>query len=152
MRRIVVFFLCICHGCILGSCLMAPCSKSQTYSETQVKNDTVFYYRSTPTKRNHTNDTLFYSWTKAGIIYSTQGHFFGRLLHGDYVVMVNNQMHESGSFKLGLKNDKWRYWQGNNLISFYTWKNGLLHGNYTIYDESGNIFEEGKFIRGKKKK
>ncbi|HCX99762.1 MAG TPA: hypothetical protein DG754_06440 [Bacteroidales bacterium] len=129
----------------------SPTITHQVYPETQVKGDTLVHFKSTTVKPKQINDSLIYYWTKFGKVNTTKGHYGGRLLQDEYIEMVGNLIIKSGFFKEGLKAGKWKTWEGKNLRCIYNWKNGVLDGDYTLFDEQGNIIEKGSYRNGMKK-
>lgn len=69
-----------------------------------------------------------YTWYKAKSILTTQGAYQGDLLHGVYQEnYANKQLKVQGTYKYGLKNGIWRYWdEAGKLVKEENWKNGVL--------------------------
>jgi hypothetical protein len=88
-----------------------------------------------------------YFWYGSNIIHITQGGFSGRLLNGEYY--LNKNLKEQGVFNEGLKKGVWKNWDENgNLIQFYTWKDGVKDGKFTLYYNSGGIKQSGNYDDG----
>lgn len=99
------------------------------------------------------NDTVFYYWFKSQKVHRSKGGYAGKLLHGTYnKFYFDGQIQEKGSFKKGVKIDKWYTWYENGeLESFYNYKKGFKHGRYFLYNSDGSIAERGKFKKNKRK-
>ncbi len=67
-----------------------------------------------------------YFWFKSKSILSTEGAYQGDLLHGVYQEnYLSKQLKTKGSFKYGLKNGIWRYWnEKGELLKQEKWKKG----------------------------
>lgn len=93
---------------------------------------------------------VWYHWFKSQQILSTQGGSGGTLLEGEYLAyFYNKQLAEKGSFRRGVKNGEWLYWNSLGfLIHKERWNNGRLVKSES-YDELGQIQSE-KRIRGNK--
>lgn len=100
-----------------------------------------------------TNDYLTYAWFKSGKINYTQGFFYGRLLHGQYVSFYEDttSVKENGEYNLGLKDGVWKCWYINGkLMQKETYKKGLLHGEYAKWAETGQLIANGYYKKGLK--
>lgn len=148
MRILIPLIVVVLIGAT--SCFTAS-NSHKVFPETQAKGDTIVHFRSTTAKPKQVNDTLIYHWTKLGKVNTTKGHYVGRLLQAEYAEMVGDRIVRSGYFKQGLKDGKWKRWEGDQLQSIYSWKNGVLDGDYTLFDEQGVVIEKGSYKNGKKK-
>jgi len=88
-------------------------------------------------------DRMYY-WFSSGKIKATQGAYSGKLLNGQYTEFyLNKNLKERGSFKAGLKDDIWKSWNENGILTqIVTWKKGLKNGDLTLYDAKGNFIEK----------
>lgn len=146
------FIPLIAVSVFITSCFTFTKQDTAFFSETQVKGDTVIHYHASTKEYRVKRDTLYYHWAKSGKIQVTQGGYHGRLLEGDYSMVVNSKLVTAGSFKNGLKHGIWKKWSNNKLTEKYTWKRGVLCGKYAIFDEKGSIAETGRYRKGKKVK
>jgi hypothetical protein len=82
-----------------------------------------------------------YYWYNRNSIFSSQGGFSGRLLHGTYTsYYAGKGLQCKGEFFKGLKTGTWLRWYNNGIISERLhYKNGLLHGASEYYDTSGSL-------------
>ncbi|MGJ7030929.1 hypothetical protein [Niabella hirudinis] len=65
----------------------------------------------------------FYTWFKSGRIHTTEGGYYGKLLHGYYkVVDKERRLLEEGRFKRGEKKGRWRTWHTNGRLQSLTHK------------------------------
>jgi hypothetical protein len=151
MRNIAVL-LSIFFSAGLSSCSIFCPGSIQAFSETQVVGDTIIYYYTTMESPCVKHDTVLYYWAKGGAIFSTQGTYNGRLLHGKYRKIVGSKLVEHGNFKRGLMDGEWKALNENRLTSVYTFRNGKLHGRFAEYGEDGNISEKGKYFKGERVK
>jgi antitoxin component YwqK of YwqJK toxin-antitoxin module len=90
-----------------------------------------------PEQNFETADNYIYFWYRKHVVHQTRGSFSGDLLNGDYISYYNdNALRSKGVFYWGLKDGVWQYWRKNaTLERMETWKKGLLHGNYILYNE-----------------
>ncbi len=89
------------------------------------------------------NDSVVYYSFFQGDIVGNKGSYYGNLLHGDYVKLLDTgKIEEQGQYRFGTKNGKWKYWNSNGeLKRIENWKNGLLNGDYWKQDSLGNRYE-----------
>ncbi|MCF3107867.1 hypothetical protein LL912_03660 [Niabella sp. CC-SYL272] len=138
MKRI--FFL------LILICALAPDTAAQYYNG-QVRIDSLdrsFLFQVTDARpRLHTRH--FYTWFKSGHIYTTEGGYYGKLLHGYYkVVDKERRLLEEGRFKRGEKKGRWRTWHTNGRLRSLTRKrfwDGALHIN--TFDPEGRRTKKG---------
>ncbi|MBO9620907.1 MAG: hypothetical protein J7539_17940 [Niabella sp.] len=87
----------------------------------------------------------FYTWFKSGHIYTTEGSFYGKLLHGDYKV-VDKERHllEEGRFRMGERKGLWRTWYENGFLKTRTQKR-FWDGALAIkeYSAAGSLTKRG---------
>ena len=83
----------------------------------------------------------FYFWYKAQGVKSTQGESSGTLLHGDFESFYDNdQLHQKGSFKRGLKCGEWLHWrEDGSLIYTEIWSKGQLKVK-KWYNNTGRVY------------
>ncbi|MFK7784157.1 MAG: toxin-antitoxin system YwqK family antitoxin, partial [Crocinitomicaceae bacterium] len=83
----------------------------------------------------------FYFWYKAQGVKSTQGESSGTLLHGNFESFYeNDQLHQKGIFKRGLKCGEWLHWrEDGSLIYTAKWSKGELKAK-KWYSESGKVY------------
>ena len=95
-------------------------------------------------------DTVFYSWFRAQKIHHTQGQVGGDILDGPfYKYYHSGQLAEQGQYKSGLKVGEWKSWRANGtLVEIFNYADGVLHGRYSLFDETGNRLHNGKYKRG----
>ena len=88
------------------------------------------------------NKDKFYFWYKAQGVKWTQGESSGTLLHGKFESFYeNDQLHEKGDFKRGLKCGEWMSWrEDGSLIYAEVWNKGELKSK-KWYNEAGVIFK-----------
>ncbi len=93
----------------------------------------------------HYNKDKFYFWYKAQGLKWTQGESSGILLHGGFESFYeNDQLHEKGNFKRGLKCGEWLHWRDNgSLVYAEVWSDGELKSK-RWYNESGEIYKSEK--------
>ncbi len=91
--------------------------------------------------------TKYYYWFKSGRIHTTQGSYYGRLLHGTYKVTdTERHLLEEGKFRKGLKTGLWRTWHENGTLKSSCRRRFWLFGSdYNIreYDHKGNLIKKG---------
>ncbi|HMR84415.1 MAG TPA: hypothetical protein PKE30_14830 [Niabella sp.] len=94
-----------------------------------------------------TSYTKYYHWFKSGRIHTTQGSYYGKLLHGTYkVIDTERHLLEEGKFRKGLKTGLWRTWYENGTLkSSWNRRFGLFGNYYNIreYDHKGNLIKKG---------
>ncbi|SDD44229.1 toxin-antitoxin system YwqK family antitoxin [Niabella drilacis] len=87
----------------------------------------------------------FYTWFKSGHIYTTEGSYYGRLLHGYFkVVDHERRLVEEGWYKRGAKKGRWRTWHPNGMLQSLTRKrfwDGALY--IKTYDADGRLLKKG---------
>ncbi len=90
----------------------------------------------------HYNKDKFYFWYKAQRVKSTQGESSGTLLHGEFESFyTNDQLHQKGNFKRGLKRGEWLHWrEDGSLIHSEIWRKGELKVK-KWYNETGVIYK-----------
>lgn len=91
--------------------------------------------------------TLQYYWYAANIIHVTQGGLSGKPLNGLYTEFyLNKGLKEQGAFNKGLKTGVWKSWsESGNLVSSYTWANGIRSGPFSLYDNRGKPLQTGNY-------
>jgi antitoxin component YwqK of YwqJK toxin-antitoxin module len=90
----------------------------------------------------HYNKDKFYFWCKAQGVKSTQGESSGSLLHGEFESFYeNDQLHQKGNFKRGLKSGEWLHWrEDGSLIFAGNWSKGKVKAK-KWYNETGKIYK-----------
>jgi antitoxin component YwqK of YwqJK toxin-antitoxin module len=90
----------------------------------------------------HYSKEKFYYWYKAQGVKSTQGESSGTLLHGEFESFYeNDQLHQKGNFKRGLKCGEWMHWREDGTLIFAeVWSKGELKAK-KWYNESGRIYK-----------
>jgi hypothetical protein len=80
-----------------------------------------------------------YYWYNRNSIFSSQGGFSGRLLHGTYTsYYAGKGLQCKGEFFKGLKTGTWLRWYNNGMISErLQFRDGLLHGAAEYFDTTG---------------
>lgn len=98
-------------------------------------------------KVNHLNNKKLYHWYKSGEIHYSQSNIGGSVLHNEYLKYYrSNQLAEKGIFNYGLKTGVWKSWYENgNLKERILWDNGILSGQYALYNSGGKVILEGKY-------
>lgn len=88
-----------------------------------------------------------YYWYSQNRIYSNQGDFYGKLLHGTYCLFDSERrLIVKGDFKEGLKVGNWFRWHLNGKIAVHEqWKDGLLKGKVITYSDKGDVQSLEKF-------
>lgn len=83
-------------------------------------------------------DYIYY-WCDAGKINHNLGGFTGKLLHGKYEVLDNQQkLRVKGRFNYGIMTGEWIRWYPNgNIQTTSSYKNGTLQGKVKIYSPDG---------------
>jgi len=83
----------------------------------------------------------FYFWYKAQGVQSTQGESSGRLLHGEFESFYeNDQLHQKGMFKKGLKCGEWMHWrEDGSLVYVENWSKGELKSK-KWYNIAGEVY------------
>jgi len=89
----------------------------------------------------------FYYWYSSNIVHVTQGGFSGRLLNGKYTeYYLNKNIKEEGVFDKGLKKSAWKNWNDMGiLLQFYSWKKGMKDGKFSLFDDYGNLKQNGHY-------
>lgn len=84
----------------------------------------------------------FYFWYKAQGVKSTQGESSGILLHGEFESFYeNDQLHQKGTFKRGLKCGEWMHWrEDGSLVYSETWAKGELKAK-KWYNQEGILYK-----------
>ena len=97
----------------------------------------------------HLYDRIYHSYTRDRLI-ETQGSHLGRLLHGEYQKFqeADMQLIEEGSFHYGLQDGDWKHWEGGILRKMESWQYGQRHGDYSLFDERGQLIEQGRYREG----
>ena len=90
----------------------------------------------------HYHENKFYYWYKAQGVKATQGESSGILLHGEFESFYeNDQLHDKGDFKRGLKCGEWLHWRENGTLVFSEiWQKGELKAK-KWYDEDGVAYK-----------
>ncbi len=97
------------------------------------------------------NDEVQYTWFKSNKIYQSQGGYSGQLLHGKYEEFLDKKMVKKGYYDNGRKIGEWRSWNLNgDLRNMVTYKNGLLNGDYKIFEPAGELKEYGSLKDGQR--
>lgn len=93
---------------------------------------------------------VYYSYYRDRI-YTTQGGYHGRPLHGMYTERyTDNSLKVMGKYQYGLKKGKWQYWDRSGVLRKVSrWKEGKETGKFAIYNESGKLQQRGYFHDGK---
>lgn len=132
----------------------------------------VLIYQKKPIEINHSKR---YYWYNNVTINSNVGGYHGKLLHGNYKVLVGTNLVLSGKLEKGLKVGQWVRWRPNgefletveykkgykqgkkleydssgNVVGIYSYKNGRKDGKYKKWDSDGNLIEKGKYRLDKK--
>lgn len=90
----------------------------------------------------HYSKDKFYYWYKAQGVKSTQGESSGTLLHGEFESFYeNDQLHQKGKFRRGLKCGEWMHWRKDgSLIYTEDWSKGSLKAK-KWYNAAGEVFK-----------
>ncbi len=92
---------------------------------------------------------IFHSF-RVGNLQKNQGSYTGKPLQGLFEKFYRKKLIEKGRFEQGLKDGIWHQWELNGTLkSIVTFKKGLKNGNYSFY-ENGVIVESGSFKNGMK--
>ncbi len=92
-----------------------------------------------------------YTWFLKKQIYETQGDYSGQLLHGDYEAFYQDRLIAKGVFMNGLKHGTWKLWSNSGrLKEIAEYKNGVREGSFAYYDPPGTIREEGEMDEGRR--
>ncbi|OFX27391.1 MAG: hypothetical protein A2041_10680 [Bacteroidetes bacterium GWA2_31_9b] len=96
------------------------------------------------------DNNLVYFWYSTDKINTNRGGIGGKTLNGTYhVTSKSGSLLVQGSFKLGLKDQVWKYWYSNGeLKKVETWNKGKLNGIQVNYSHSGKIQNELNFKDG----
>ena len=90
-------------------------------------------------------ENKMYFWYYKDNINTSQGNYYGQLLHGEYTILdtKTKTIISKGNFNKGLKDGKWMRWYGNGKLKECSlWDNGVQVGKYTLFDSNGNILQE----------
>jgi antitoxin component YwqK of YwqJK toxin-antitoxin module len=111
-----------------------------------IRGDSIIWFSTTGNKPVPRKDLVYFSYFK-NKIGSSQGHYNGRLLNGNYQLMNrNHKVVAKGEFVDGLMHNEWIKWHGNGLIaSVENWRYGRLNGRFQKYDEAGRLLLEGRY-------
>lgn len=104
-----------------------------------------------PDKRIKPKLTKYYHWYGGQSINVTQGGYSGSLLDGVYseYSYPGKLLICKGHYKNGLKQGLWLLWYTDGqLKSTEKWKNGWLHGDRCIYNDSGSIIKKERYKKG----
>lgn len=90
--------------------------------------------------RNFSNDKMYF-WYKSQEIISTQGGGSGQLLHGNFESYYpNKQLCRRGAFVNGLQHGKWTFWYDTgNLKKTEYFKHGVNVKTTTYFNEDGIV-------------
>jgi antitoxin component YwqK of YwqJK toxin-antitoxin module len=82
-----------------------------------------------------------YYWYYKNSLRQLQSGYQGKLLDGTYQKKTRNQyLIQQGTFKAGLKEDKWLSWHRNgNIKTMHHYRKGELHGNFSEYYPDGKV-------------
>lgn len=88
-----------------------------------------------------------YYWFKSGQVHQSNSSSGGLVLHNSFKKYYRSkQIAEIGNFEYGLKTNAWKSWHENGNLKTYTdWKDGLKHGNFMLYDETGVLVQSGTY-------
>lgn len=119
------------------------------YFEGRVRIDSAgrsFIFQVTDKHQTVSNHTILY-WFKSGRIHQTQGSYYGRLLHGRYLVTDSDRrLLEEGQFKNGIKTGTWRTWHENGILkSIWRRRFGLGGNSWQLreYNSNGDLIKKG---------
>lgn len=100
--------------------------------------------------RNFSNDKMYF-WYKSQEIISTQGGGSGQLLHGNFESYYpNKQLCRRGTFKNGLQHGKWTFWYDTgNLKKVEYFKHGVNTKTTIYYNENGIVSQTSTHERSK---
>ncbi|WP_300600661.1 hypothetical protein [Niabella sp.] len=127
-------------------CAFSPDTAAQYYNG-QVRIDSLdrsFLFQVTDA-RPRTHIHRFYTWFKSGHIHTTEGGYYGKLLHGYYKVTdKERRLLEEGRFKRGAKKGVWRTWHANGRLRTVT-RNRFWDGALRIeaYAPDGQRLKKG---------
>lgn len=149
-KLIVAFLLIFQSGFSFTSLAQKPKEYQLKYNTKQNQEICQFSVLDEIQTQNKFKKDRIYFWLKSQEIIETQGGAGGRLLHGEFQAFYENkQLSKKGTFKKGLKDGQWIYWNPKGeIIHVENWSNGLRKG-----DE--DFFQQGKLshkIRHKGKK
>jgi hypothetical protein len=111
-----------------------------------VRNVTVSFTDSTikakaldATPKNKVANDVEYFWYYNNQVKSNVGGFYGKLLHGKYMVFnTSNNLITAGDFLYGAKSGIWKYWYSNGkLKASAPYKNGKLNGEVMYFSAMG---------------
>jgi hypothetical protein len=99
--------------------------------------------------RNFDNRKTYY-WFKSREVHFSQGGAGGSLLHGEMKgYYPTRQLSYQGSFDEGLKTGTWKFWHPNGMLSrIERWKDGSLNGRVAVYDSTGTLVSETRYLKG----
>ncbi len=103
-------------------------------------------------KVNYLSNKELYYWYKSGEIHYSQSNIGGNVLHNAYLKYYrSNQLAEKGEFNYGLKTGVWKSWYENgNLKERILWDNGILNGQYTLFNSNGKLILQGRYSKNSK--
>lgn len=93
-------------------------------------------------KRIKTKSYLYYYWYDRQKINVTMGNYSGGLLHGQFesFFVSNKSLKSKGEFDLGRKDGLWYHWdKKGNLMRTHEYREGLLNGKSSYYNESSKL-------------
>lgn len=82
-----------------------------------------------------------YYWFSQNQINKNKGGYYGKLLHGKYVLLNDEkQMICQGNFRYGLKIGQWKYWHNNgSILKIENCHSGLLDGPVKSFHDNGAV-------------
>lgn len=97
------------------------------------------------------NRSKYYYWFTGQVVNITQGGYGGALLDGTYAEYNYPTMtlNCKGLFNKGVKTGNWLMWYENGQIkSSESWKNGWLHGDRYLYNDTGGVVKQERYRKG----
>lgn len=102
-------------------------------------------------KKVSTCRAKYYHWYNGQAINITQGDYSGSILDGIYseYKYPGKALICKGYFKKGLKHGLWLSWYTDGQLKCSEkWKNGWLHGDKYVYNDSGVVIKTEKYKKG----
>lgn len=93
-----------------------------------------------------------YYWFDNRVIHSTRGGYSGTLLNGQYVEYYypENNLLTKGSFRNGLRHGTWSIWDVNGILRERSeWHNGNLVNLKHLYNTTGQLCKIETYKKGK---
>lgn len=114
--------------------------------------DTIVNFHLLPIEQQDTRVQLdkTYWWYGSGRLNRTQGGYSGRLLDGAFIVRsAEGRLLEKGVMSAGKRSGEWIQWYPTGSIhSIYNWKYGELHGAFRELWPNGELQRTGRFKNG----